>query len=86
MGRIIDEVSGKIEKVKDGEPITEACKKLGIPFSCTEGVCGTCIMEVVEGKENLSPINELESDLGADETYRFACQCKLKKGDVKIKF
>ena len=65
--------------------IHRACKELGIPFGCENGVCGTCQMEVIEGKENLFPLNEKERDLFADETHRYACQCRIKQGIVRIK-
>lgn len=71
----------------DGAPIMEACEEAGIPFACTEGVCGTCVIEVTDGMENLSAFNEAESDfLGDSATERLACQCCILKGCVKIKF
>lgn len=71
----------------DGASIIEACEQAGIPFACTEGVCGTCVIEVVEGMENLSEFNQAEADfLGDLDKERLACQCKIKGGCVKIKF
>jgi ferredoxin len=59
-----------------------------VPFACTEGVCGTCVIEVIEGKENLSDPTQEEKDFLGDGTCdeRLACQCKIKSGIVKIKF
>ena len=75
------------EDLPEDSPIAEACEKAGVPFACTEGVCGTCVIEVVEGMENLSPFNQAESDfLGDLDKERLACQCKIKGGCVKIKF
>ena len=72
----------------DGAPIAEACEEAGVPFACTEGVCGTCVIEIKMGKENLTePTQEEEDFLGqgtCDE--RLACQCKIKQGSVKISF
>jgi ferredoxin len=87
MGKIVFEHSGEEKEVPDGEPIASACEEAGVPFACTEGVCGTCIIEVVEGMENLSPVTQEEKDfLGEQNKERMACQCKLKSGLIKIKF
>lgn len=73
--------------LEEGSSITEACEDAGVPFACTEGVCGTCVIEVTEGMENLSPFNQAEADfLGDLDKERLACQCKIKSGCVKIKF
>lgn len=72
----------------DEAPIAEACEEAGVPFACTEGVCGTCVIEIKEGKENLSPPTQEEEDFLGSGTCdeRLACQCKIKKGIVKITF
>lgn len=75
---------GKSEKIKDGEMIQKSCEKMGIPFSCKDGTCGVCMIEVKEGMENLSSINNKEKDLGVSAPYRLACQCKIKKGKVSV--
>ncbi|EPP35651.1 ferredoxin-1 [Chlamydia ibidis] len=75
--------------LKDGESIAESCESAGVPFACTEGVCGTCVVEVLEGKENLSEFSDEERDfLGdpEDSNERLACQCCIKGGCVKITF
>ena len=36
-------------ELPDDFKIAEACEEAGVPFACTEGVCGTCVIEVVEG-------------------------------------
>jgi len=59
---------------------------LGVSFGCRDGQCGTCEIEVVGGFQNLSEVNDKEKVLGADKYKRFACQCKLIKGDVKIDY
>jgi len=50
------------------------------------GQCGTCIVEVVEGMENLSPRTEVENRKlkRKPESYRLACQT-IVKGPVSIK-
>lgn len=50
------------------------------------GQCGTCIVEVVEGLENLSPRTPVEDRKLKKKpaTYRLACQC-LVNGPVSVK-
>jgi len=50
------------------------------------GQCGTCIVEVVDGMENLSPRTSVENVKlkKKSETYRLACQT-LVLGNVSIK-
>lgn len=87
MGKLIFEHSGEEHEVQDGEPIAPVCEEAGVPFACTEGVCGTCVIEVSEGMENLSPFTQEEQDfLGELGHERLACQCKMRGGCVKIKF
>lgn len=88
MAKLVFDHNGEEILLEDGAPIAEACEEAGVPFACTEGVCGTCVIEVKEGKDNLSqPTQEEEDFLGAgtmDE--RLACQCKIKSGCVKVSF
>ncbi|WP_432723854.1 2Fe-2S iron-sulfur cluster-binding protein [Jeongeupia wiesaeckerbachi] len=53
-----------------------------IAFSCLSGICGSCVIEVESGAENLSEAEPVEraflTSLGfAEAQYRLACQCKL---------
>ena len=87
MAKIIFVENNEEADLPDGSPIAEACEQAGIPFACTEGVCGTCVIEVSEGMGNLSDFNQAEADfLGDLDKERLACQCKIKGGCVKIKF
>ncbi len=89
MAKLIFEDTGEEANLEDGSSITEACEEAGVPFACTEGVCGTCVIEVNDPKEmeNLSEFTEAEQDfLGDMEHERLACQCKIKQGKVKIRF
>ena len=49
------------------------------------GQCGTCLVEVVEGAENLSPRTEVENRKlkRKPERYRLACQA-LVQGSVSV--
>ena len=81
---IFDEEEFELE---ENAPIAECCEKAGVPFACTEGVCGTCVVVVKEGMENLSSFTQEEEDfLGELDEERLACQCKIKQGTVKVSF
>lgn len=78
--------NGKEIEVKDGEAIKEYARELGVSFGCEHGVCGTCQIDIVSGEENLNELNEAEEDMGRDREHRLACQCKILKGNVEIRF
>jgi len=87
MAKIIFSTTDDEETLADGSRIQEACENVGVPFACTEGICGTCVIEVEEGMENLSPFTQEEDDfLGQRGCERLACQCKIMKGTVKLRF
>jgi ferredoxin len=87
MGKIVFEDSGDEVEVAEGEGIQEACEEQGVPFACTEGCCGTCVIEVTDGMQNLSEFTQEEEDfLGELECERLACQCKLKSGTIKVRY
>lgn len=75
-------------ELEEDESLAEKCEEAGVPFACTEGVCGTCVIEVLEGMENLSEPTQEEKDFLGDDTCceRLACQCKIKSGKVRIRF
>lgn len=73
-------------EVEDGDRIKGACEQLGVFFGCDDGICGTCVIEVKKGMENLSPLNDKEKALGMTGNKRLACQCTLKSGTVEIDF
>ena len=74
-------------EIEDGSPLQELCEEAGVPFACTEGVCGTCVIEVKEGNENLSELTQEELDfLGETDEERLACQCRIKQGTVTIDY
>lgn len=80
-------VSGSKEvNVKDGESIISACEDIGVPFGCYVGDCGACRIQITEGAENLSEMTDKEKEAGLAANERLACQCRINKGNVKIKF
>jgi 2Fe-2S ferredoxin len=53
-----------------------------------EGICASCLVKVISGLENLSPIQSKEEatleEACVKSTYRLACQAKVL-GDVVFK-
>jgi ferredoxin len=79
-------INGSEIEVGDGEKIVDAIEEAGVPIGCSNGVCGTCEIEVVEGMGNLSELNDEEKDLGMEGTKRLGCQCVINGGTVKITY
>ena len=82
--------TGDEVEVEAGTELKDVTRENGWPiaFGCEDGMCGTCIVKAVEGKENLSATEEKENDtlsvMGMDDgEHRLACQCKVN-GDVVI--
>jgi ferredoxin len=50
------------------------------------GQCGTCIVEIIEGMENLSPRTAVENRRlkKRPESYRLACQTLVQEGSVIV--
>lgn len=83
--------------VKPGATIQDVVEASGsaLPFGCRDGECGTCVVEIVQGMEFLSPKNEKEFKVlkevcagTCSENARLACQMKIEKpnGVVRIKY
>jgi len=76
--------------VPRGTRIVEVAEKVGanIPFGCKENDCGDCIVEVLQGAENLSSPSVLETNLlkmkFAKPGNRLACQAMVL-GNVTVK-
>lgn len=49
------------------------------------GLCGTCVVEILEGMQNLTPRTKAENSKlkGLPQTFRLACQCQVR-GDVSV--
>src|SRR5687768_16341913 len=77
--------------ITNGESILDASLKAGIPHfhACGgKGKCSTCRILILEGAENLAPVNKIESFLRSripfPEKVRLACQTMVEKGAVKV--
>jgi len=72
-----------------GVRVIEISEKVGsgIVFGCREGDCGTCLMKVEEGWNNLSTPSVIEDKVlrenAAGKHYRMACQAQVL-GDVAV--
>jgi ferredoxin len=89
-GKITFEDIDQSVSVPAGTRVIEVSEKIGagIIYGCREGDCGTCIMEVTEGWNNLTTPSVLEEKVlkenMAGRHNRLACQAQII-GDCKIK-
>ena len=72
--------------VEENVRIVDAIEEAGVPIGCSNGVCGTCEVEVTSGMENLNEMTEEEEDLGMEGDKRLGCQCEIKGGTVKLEY
>ena len=73
-------------EVEENVKIVDAIEEAGVPIGCSNGVCGTCEVEVIEGMENLSELTEEEEDLGMEGNKRLGCQCEVTGGTVVMEY
>jgi ferredoxin len=86
MAMLVNNKNNERREVENGSPIKKAAEELGVPFSCEEGTCGTCLIDIRKGKDNLAELTPEEKDMGLDRDRRLACQCSIKSGEVVIDF
>jgi ferredoxin len=84
MATIIHNKTEESKEVDDGSEIRQAAEELGIPFGCRDGLCGTCMTDIVEGADNLNELNQKEKDLERDREHRLSCQARINSGTIKI--
>jgi len=76
--------------VPAGSRVIEISEKVnsGIVYGCREGDCGTCLMKVTEGMDNLSEPSALElrilKEHFAGKDMRLACQAQVL-GDATVR-
>ncbi len=82
----------KTVTVTTGTRVIEVSEKesaSGIIYGCREGDCGTCLMEVTDGWENLSQPSIVEDRVlrenHAGRHQRLACQAQVLGGKVCVK-
>ena len=70
-------------EIEECEPLIDICdvNDTPVPFSCRAGSCGTCMVEVVQGAENLSPMSDAEEillpELTSNPRARLGCQLTI---------
>jgi ferredoxin len=92
MPRVTVLPADKSAEVEPGELLLEAGEKAGVEMEagCFNCSCGTCVVEVVSGMENLEEptpeeLDVLDSWNKDPEKYRLTCCVKIKEGDVVIR-
>ena len=75
----------EIERTEEEVPLIQVCYDEDTPinFGCRIGMCGTCMIKITDGIENVSEKNQAEEDMMLEEDERLGCQCIIK-GDVEI--
>ncbi|WP_157952473.1 2Fe-2S iron-sulfur cluster-binding protein [Candidatus Similichlamydia epinepheli] len=86
MGKVVFKTSNVEVEVEDNTNLQKVCSQHGVLFGCRSGGCGTCIVQIISGQENLNPPTEAELDFFCDEVggERLACQITLLHGEVTI--
>ncbi len=84
MFRMVRVVIGHVEMSVEGPALlADVCDDLraAVHFSCRDGNCGTCVIEVLEGRDKLVPEGELEARTkkvyGVDQHDRLACLVRI---------
>lgn len=68
------------------ELLIDAGEEAGLSFGCTNGVCGSCEVEVTSGAENLIPRTQEEEDFLTETNNRLCCQMRFAKdGTTNVK-
>ncbi|MDF9391503.1 MULTISPECIES: 2Fe-2S iron-sulfur cluster-binding protein [Methylococcus] len=77
--------------VPAGTRMIEISEKVGagIIYGCREGDCGTCLMVVTTGADNLSEPSVLEDKIlrenMAGKNDRLACQAQVLGGEISVR-
>lgn len=79
-------LNGDEIEVPENEKFVDQIEEAGVPIGCSNGVCGTCEIEVIEGMENLNEMTEEEEDLGMEGNKRLGCMCMVKGGSVTVEY
>ena len=84
MAKII--LNGEEYDVPENKKLGEDLEEAGVPIGCSNGVCGTCEVEVMSGMEHLNEMTEEEEDLGMEGNKRLGCQCMISGGVVAVEY
>ncbi|MEQ1849503.1 MAG: 2Fe-2S iron-sulfur cluster-binding protein [Candidatus Peribacteraceae bacterium] len=81
--------NGQVKEVEapNGETVLRIALDNGIPMETAcggNGFCTTCMCNVKEGMQNLSPRNDREENMGiTEDPRRLGCQARVQ-GDVTV--
>lgn len=82
--------TGQTYDVPAGTSFLDFCMENGAPhdFGCTVGSCGTCVLRIEQGAQNVNPMSADERDTvemcTSVEGARLGCQIKIL-GDVALR-
>lgn len=77
-------------EVPVGESLLDACEEHAapIPFGCTNGVCGTCLVVLEDGEDQVNAMEDDEEATVESSTdasgARLACQLVVN-GDITVR-
>ena len=90
MPKITFEATGQVAEVANGSRVLDYCEVNDTPvaFGCRQGRCGTCVVEMLDGADQVNPrsneeMNTLEGR-AHPENLRLCCQLTVN-GDIKIR-
>lgn len=76
--------------VPDGGKLEELEGKTSVLFACKTASCGSCIVKVMEGAENLEAPEDQEKlgleAFGTLPNQRLCCQARIRKGTVAVEY
>ncbi len=70
-----------------GETVLDAAEKIGIelPYSCREGMCASCMCEIIEGKVKLNN-NDVLDDKDLNNNLTLSCQAVPLTSELRLKY
>ncbi|WLR52897.1 2Fe-2S iron-sulfur cluster-binding protein [Bacillus tianshenii] len=90
MAKVYYKTSGKEMEVPDNSNILRMSLRYegDLPNRCGGGICGSCVMKIEDGAENLDDLKTQERrKLGEEwleKGYRLGCQTFINEGEVTV--
>jgi vanillate O-demethylase ferredoxin subunit len=83
--KIVLAKTGREIVVHDGETVVKACQRLGcdIPTSCEQGVCGTCLVNVLAGEPDHRDFYLTEAERQSN-TMMLACCSRARSAELVL--
>jgi len=79
-------LNGKTAEIPEDTNPYDTFEKLGMDFSCCNGICGTCKMKVNSGMENINKKTEPEEEFPLEDNERLGCQCHKLSGNIEVEY